>query len=49
MMGESWATICRKIAERRNGTLIAESEPEQGATFIFTLPIHQPKGELHDA
>ncbi|WP_223807446.1 PAS domain S-box protein [Pseudanabaena sp. UWO311] len=41
--------ICRKIAERHNGTLIAESEPEQGATFIFTLPIHQPKGDLHNA
>jgi PAS domain S-box-containing protein len=40
--------ICRKIAERHNGTLIAESEPEQGATFIFTLPIHQPKADLHN-
>ncbi|MEE3715225.1 PAS domain S-box protein [Tumidithrix elongata RA019] len=38
--------ICRKIAERHNGTLTAESEPDRGATFIFTLPIHQPKGEL---
>ncbi|CAN1210612.1 histidine kinase [Tumidithrix helvetica PCC 7403] len=38
--------ICRKIAERHNGTLTAESEPDRGATFIFTLPIHQPTGEL---
>jgi len=41
--------ICRKIAERHNGTLRAEGDPEQGATFIFTLPIHQPQGDLHDA
>ena len=41
--------ICRKIAERHNGTLTAEGELEQGATFIFTLPIYQPKRELHDA
>ncbi len=37
--------ICRKIAERHGGSLVAESKPNQGATFIFTLPIHQPKGE----
>ncbi|MEA5488214.1 MULTISPECIES: PAS domain S-box protein [Pseudanabaena] len=41
--------ICRKIAERHNGTLIAQGEPDQGATFIFTLPTHQPKGDLQDA
>jgi PAS domain S-box-containing protein len=41
--------ICRKIAERHNGTLIAQGEPDQGATFIFTLPTHQLKGDLHDA
>ncbi|WP_199307227.1 PAS domain S-box protein [Alkalinema sp. FACHB-956] len=31
--------ICRKIAERHGGTLTAESQPDQGATFIFTLPM----------
>jgi PAS domain S-box-containing protein len=41
--------ICRKIAERHNGTLIAQGEPDRGATFIFTLPTHQPKGDLQDA
>ena len=40
--------ICRKIAERHNGTLTAQGEPDQGATFIFTLPIHQLKGDLHE-
>lgn len=41
--------ICRKIAERHNGTLIAQGELNQGATFIFTLPTHQPTGDLQDA
>ncbi|MBD2149826.1 PAS domain S-box protein [Pseudanabaena sp. FACHB-1277] len=41
--------ICRKIAERHNGTLIAQGELDQGATFIFTLPTHQLKGDLQDA
>jgi light-regulated signal transduction histidine kinase (bacteriophytochrome) len=41
--------ICRKIAERHNGTLTAEGEPDQGATFIFTLPTHQLKEDLQDA
>ncbi|MEL7037255.1 MAG: response regulator [Cyanobacteria bacterium J06592_8] len=39
--------ICRKIAERHSGTLTAKSQPNQGATFIFTLPIHQISGGLH--
>jgi PAS domain S-box-containing protein len=39
--------ICRKIAERHGGSLLAESEPNQGATFIFTMPIHQAKGNIN--
>lgn len=38
--------ICRKIAERHSGTLTAESSLGEGATFIFTLPIH-PQGPNH--
>lgn len=39
--------ICRKIAERHNGTITAKSEPNSGTTFIITLPIKQPtKGQL---
>jgi signal transduction histidine kinase len=36
--------ICRKIAERHGGRIGARSTPGQGATFIVTLPLRQPKG-----
>jgi signal transduction histidine kinase len=36
--------LCRKIADRHGGTIEAESEPGQGATFIVTLPADQPEG-----
>jgi len=32
--------LCRKIAERHDGTISAESEPGEGSTFIVTLPVH---------
>jgi PAS domain S-box-containing protein len=34
--------VCRKITDRHGGSIIAKSEPGQGATFIITLPVHQP-------
>lgn len=34
-------TICRKIAERHGGTIIAQGVEDAGSTFIITLPIHQ--------
>ncbi len=36
--------ICRKIAERHGGTITAHSQSGQGATFLVTLPVNQPKG-----
>jgi signal transduction histidine kinase len=35
--------ICRKIVDRHNGTITARSHPGEGATFVVTLPIMQPK------
>jgi signal transduction histidine kinase len=35
--------ICRKIVDRHRGTITARSSPGQGATFVVTLPVIQPK------
>lgn len=35
--------ICRKIVDRHSGTITARSSPGQGATFVVTLPVIQPK------
>lgn len=37
--------ICRKIAQRHHGILTVESIPDEGTTFILTLPIYQNQGE----
>jgi signal transduction histidine kinase len=38
--------ICRKIAERHGGTIIARSRVGEGSTFIVSLPIHQSTKEM---
>jgi PAS domain S-box-containing protein len=35
--------VCRRITDRHHGTIIAKSKPGEGATFIMTLPVSQPK------
>jgi PAS domain S-box-containing protein len=35
--------ICRKIVDRHRGTITARSVPGEGATFVVTLPLLQPK------
>ncbi len=34
--------ICRKVVERHHGRIEARSIPGNGASFIVTLPLHQP-------
>lgn len=38
--------ICRRIAERHNGTITTKSQPGAGAEFLVTLPVEQPKRRL---
>jgi two-component system CheB/CheR fusion protein len=38
--------VCRKIVERHGGSITARSAPQRGATFVVTLPVRQPEGEV---
>lgn len=41
--------ICRRIVERHGGEITAKSTPDQGATFIITLPLTQPHEQGEDS
>ena len=41
--------ICRRIVERHDGELAAESVPGEGSTFTITLPKRQPKPQPDEA
>jgi two-component system, LuxR family, sensor kinase FixL len=36
-------SVCRKITDRHRGAIVAQSAEGQGATFIITLPVAQPR------
>ena len=40
-------SICKKIIEKHNGSIIAQSEPGKGSIFRFVLPEKQPGINLH--
>jgi light-regulated signal transduction histidine kinase (bacteriophytochrome) len=37
--------ICRKVVERHGGSIVAKSQPGEGALFEVVLPFHQPSME----
>ncbi len=40
--------VCRKITDRHGGTIVAHSDPPQGAKFTITLPVKQPTTAAHE-
>ncbi|MDR7211710.1 ATP-binding protein [Flavobacterium piscis] len=39
-------SLCRKIAQRHNGTVTAKGEKDNGAEFIVTLPLQQTEDSI---
>jgi len=38
--------VCRRITDRHHGTITAKSQLGQGAVFLVTLPLRQPKENI---
>jgi signal transduction histidine kinase len=38
--------ICKKIAERHGGSIVARSAPGRGACFLVELPVQPPRGDV---
>lgn len=38
--------LCQKIIQRHDGTILAKGEKENGAEFIVTLPLRQPRENI---
>jgi light-regulated signal transduction histidine kinase (bacteriophytochrome) len=38
--------VCRRIIDRHHGTIVAHSQPGQGATFVITLPVNQSQPKV---
>jgi signal transduction histidine kinase len=36
-------SICRRLIDKHGGRISARNNPDGGATFEFTLPVHQPQ------
>jgi signal transduction histidine kinase len=41
--------LCRKIAERHGGWILADGEPGVGATFTVSLPVDHPPSDVENA
>ena len=41
-------SVCRKIADRHGGTIVADGEPGSGSTFTVTLPLHNDTAPVID-
>ena len=39
-------SLCKKIVERHDGKISAAGNPDKGATFVITLPLHQKEKDI---